>query len=89
MLFIRDENETSKFAGEGRKKTLKSIPWRQSQSAESLRHSTLDKFDYDWAIIHIGINDILQSKNISVLKELPNIVYRNTWLGNTIIVFVI
>ena len=47
MLFIRDENETSKFAGEGRKKTLKSIPWRQSQSAESLRHSTLDKFDYD------------------------------------------
>ena len=41
MLFIRDENETSKFAGEGRKKTLKSTPWRQSQSAESLRHSNV------------------------------------------------
>ena len=27
----RDENETSKFPGEGRKNTLKSIPWRQSQ----------------------------------------------------------
>ena len=39
MLFIRDENETSKFAGEGRKKTLNSIPWRQS--AESLRHSNV------------------------------------------------
>ena len=60
--------------------------------ANQLNHyviPTLDKFDYDCAIIHVGINDILQSKDISVLKELPNIVYRNTWLGNTIIVFVI
>ena len=37
----RDENETSKFPGEGRKNTLKSIPWRQSQSAKSLRRSNV------------------------------------------------
>ena len=37
----RDQNERSKFPGEGRKNTLKSISWRQSQSAESLRHSNV------------------------------------------------
>ena len=37
----RDENKTSKFSGEGRKNTLKSIPLPQSQSAESLRHSSV------------------------------------------------
>ena len=37
-LTSRYENETSKFSGERRKNTLKSIPWLQSQSIESLRH---------------------------------------------------
>ena len=37
-LTSRYENETSKFSGERRKNTLKSIPWRHSQSVESLRH---------------------------------------------------
>ena len=37
----RDQTETSKFPGEGRKNTLKSIPWRQSQSAKSLCRSNV------------------------------------------------
>ena len=37
----RDENETSKFPGEGRKNTLKSISWRQSKWARSLRRSNV------------------------------------------------
>ena len=37
----RHEKETIKLSGEGRKNTLKSIPWGQSQSAESLRHSNV------------------------------------------------
>ena len=73
---------------EGRKH-LKASPGAKANQLNHYVIPTLDKFDYDWAIIHVGINDILQSKDISVLKELPNIVYRNTWLGSTIIVFVI
>ena len=38
---LRHENETFKFPGEGRKNTLKSIPWLKGQSAESLRHSNV------------------------------------------------
>ena len=40
-------------------------------SAESLRHSSVRRFDYDCAIIHVGINDILPSKDMSKLKDLP------------------
>ena len=41
------------------------------KSAESLRHSSVRRFDYDCAIIHVGINDILPSKDMSKLKDLP------------------
>ena len=41
------------------------------KSAESLRHSNVRRFDYDCAIIHVGINDILPSKDMSKLKDLP------------------
>ena len=50
-----DENETSKFPGEGRKNFV--VP-------------TLEEFDYDCAIIHVGINDILRSKNMTFRKKL-------------------
>ena len=32
---------------------------------------TLEEFDYDCAIIHVGINDTLRSKDMSELKDLP------------------
>ena len=32
----------------------------------------LEEFDYDCAIIHVDINDVLRSKNMSELKDLPN-----------------
>ena len=41
------------------------------KSAESLRHSNVRRFDYDCAIILVGINDILPSKDMSKLKDLP------------------
>ena len=31
----------------------------------------ISQFDYDCAIIHLGINDILQSKDMSEMKNLP------------------
>ena len=37
----RDKNGTSNFPVEEEKNKLKSIPWHQSQSAESLRHSNV------------------------------------------------
>ena len=42
--------------------------------ANQLNHyvvPTLEEFDYDCAIIHVGINDILRSKDMSELKDLP------------------
>ena len=41
------------------------------KSAESLCHSNVRRFDYDCAIIQVGINDILPSKGMSKLKDLP------------------
>ena len=38
---------------------------------------TLEEFDYDCAIIHLGINDMLRSKDMSELKELPKKNYAN------------
>ena len=32
---------------------------------------TFEEFDYDCAIIHVGINDILRSKDMSKQKDLP------------------
>ena len=55
----RHENETTKFPGEGMN-ALKSIPWYQSQSAESYVTPTLEKFDYGCAIIPVRINDFPQ-----------------------------
>ena len=31
----------------------------------------IEEFDYDCAIIHVGINDTLRSKDMSELKDLP------------------
>ena len=31
----------------------------------------LEEFDYDCAMIHVGINNILRSKDMSELKDLP------------------
>ena len=31
----------------------------------------ISQFDYDCALIHLGINDILQSKDMSEMKNLP------------------
>ena len=33
---------------------------------------TLDEFQYDAAVIHVGIDDILPTKTENDLKELPN-----------------
>ena len=32
---------------------------------------TFEEFDYDCVKIHVGINDILRSKDMSKLKDLP------------------
>ena len=43
---------------EGRKH-LKAPPGAKANQLNHYVIPTLDKFDYDWAIIHVGINDIL------------------------------
>ena len=47
MLFIRDENETSKFAGEGGRKHLKAPPGAKANQLNHYVIPTFDKFDYD------------------------------------------
>ena len=68
---MRDENETSKFPGKGRKNTLKAFPGAKTNQLNHYVVPTLEEFVYDCAIIHVGINDILRSKDMSELKELP------------------
>ena len=38
---------------------------------------TLEEFDYDCALIHLGINDMLRSKDTSELKDLSKKKYAN------------
>ena len=39
---------------------------------------TLEKYNYDAAVIHVGINDILRCKNDEKLKELSNDIMKIT-----------
>ena len=50
---------------------LKTFPGPKTNQLNHYVIPTLDEFDYDCAIIHVGINDILRSKDISELKDLP------------------
>ena len=55
---------------------LKAFP---SAKANQLNHyvvPTLEEFHYDCAIIHVGINDILRSKDMSELKDLPKKLFK-------------
>ena len=47
--------------GEVRKNTLKAFPGTKANQLNHYVIPTLEEFDYDCAIIHIGINDILRS----------------------------
>ena len=67
----RHENKTAKFPGERRNNTLKSISCRQRQSANHYVIPTLEEFDYDSAVIHLSIDDVLQSKDMSELEDPP------------------
>ena len=59
---------------------LKALPGAKTQSAKSSRCSILEEFNYDCAIIHVGINDILRSKDMSELKDLPK---KNMQIGTS------
>ena len=66
MYTSRDENEISKVPDEVKGNTLK--------YCNQLNHyiiPTLEEFDYDCATIHVGINDILRSKDMLELKDIP------------------
>ena len=67
----RDENKTSKFSGERRKNNLKTFSGAEANQLNHYVIPTLEEFYYDCAIIHTGMNDILRSKDMSELKDLP------------------
>ena len=50
---------------------LKAFPYTKANQLYHYVIPTLEEFDYDCAIIHVGIKDILRSKDMSVLKDLP------------------
>ena len=50
---------------------LKTFPGAKADQLNHYVVPTLEQFDYDCAIIHVGINDILGSKDISELKDVP------------------
>ena len=64
----RDENETSNFPG---RIQLKIFPGAKANQLSHYVVPTLQEFNYDCAIIRLGINDILRSKDMSELKDLP------------------
>ena len=45
----------------------------------------ISQFYYDCAIIHLGINDILQSKDMSEMKNLPKKQYKYKQLVTTML----
>ena len=49
---------------------LKAFPGAKANQIYHYVIPTLEEIDYDCAIIHVGINDIHQSKDMSELKEL-------------------
>ena len=56
----------------GGKPYMKAFAGAKSIQLNHYVHPTLDEFQYDAAIIHAGINDILRSDSESDLKELSN-----------------
>ena len=50
---------------------LKAFPGAKANQLNRYVVPTLEEFDYDCAIIHVGINDILRSKDMSELEDLP------------------
>ena len=50
---------------------LKGFPGVKANQLNRYVVPTLEKFNYDCAIIHVGINNILQSIDMSELKVLP------------------
>ena len=49
---------------------LKAFPGAKANQLNHCVIPTLEEFDYDCAIIHLGINDIPRSKDMSELKDL-------------------
>ena len=50
---------------------LKAFPGAKANQLNNYVIPMLEEFDYDCATIHVGINDILRSKDMSELKDLP------------------
>ena len=50
---------------------LKAFPGAKTNQLNHYVVPMLEEFDYDCAIIHVDINDILRSKGMSELKNLP------------------
>ena len=50
---------------------LKAFPGAEVNQLNHYVVPTLEEFDYDCAIIHVGVNDIPRSKDMSELKDLP------------------
>ena len=50
---------------------LKAFPGAKANELDHYAVPTLEKFNYDCAIIHVDINNILRSKDMSELKDLP------------------
>ena len=61
-------DETSKFPG---RIQLKTFPGAKANQLSHYVVPTLKEFNYDCAIIRLGINDIFRSKGMSELKDLP------------------
>ena len=55
---------------------LKAFPGAKANQLNHYVVPTLEEFDYDCAIIHVGINDILRSKDMSELKDLPKKLFK-------------
>ena len=55
---------------------LKAFPGTKANQLNHYVVPTLEEFDYDCAIIHVGINDILRSKDMSELKDLPKKLFK-------------
>ena len=55
---------------------LKAFPGAKANQLNHYVVPMLEEFNYDCAIIHVGINDILRSKDMSELKDLPKKLFK-------------
>ena len=55
----------------GGKIHLKSFPGTKASQLNHYIKTILDKYKYDCAVIHVGINDILRNKNDTDMNNLP------------------